>query len=217
MGDGIDNFRSRVYVCPAVGSHHASEHFLMLAQCRSLLRCAAALSVIAGVHPLGAQVRIKLAAWQESVLMDTLRQEHDVDAPADRVYQAALQAFADLDIPTGHTDGTKGIIGSERFERARSLGGAAMSRSFSCGDAATGPKADQLRLEIAIAVWVKPSDTRSSTGSTVGIATVASGRDVSGVSGRPQGCTSTGGIETKILDRVKKIVAAQSRDEGAVE
>jgi hypothetical protein len=75
---------------------------------RSLPRLAGAIALIAGVHPaLGAQVRIKLAAWQESVLMDTLRQEHDVAAPADKVYEAALKAFADLDIPTGHTDGTK--------------------------------------------------------------------------------------------------------------
>src|SRR5690348_3214516 len=98
----------------------------MLSRRRSLLSLAGAFLLFAGVHPLGAQVRIKMAAWQESVLMDTLRQEHEVEAPADRVYQAALKAMADLDIPTGRTDGTKGIIGSERFERAGSLGGVPM-------------------------------------------------------------------------------------------
>jgi hypothetical protein len=173
---------------------------------RALLHLAGALALLSTVHPvLGAQVRIKLAAWQESVLMDTLRQEHDVAGAPEKVYQAALKAFADLDIPTGRTDGTKGIIGSERFERARTLAGGMMSRSFTCGEGAAGPYADQFRLEIAIAVWVSPGDAG---GSKLAVATVASGRDVSGVFRGPQGCTSTGNIETKILDRVKKNLAS---------
>jgi hypothetical protein len=172
---------------------------------RSLLRLAAAMGLLGAVHPtVGAQVRIKLGAWQESVLMDTLRQEHEMSAPADKVYQAALKAFADLDIPTGRTDGAKGIIGSERFERARSIAGSPMSRSFACGESALGPNADNFRLEIAVAVWVTPENG----GSKVGIATVASGRDVSGVFRGPQGCTSTGNIEQKILDRVQKLASA---------
>jgi hypothetical protein len=168
---------------------------------RSLRHLVGATVLVAATHPtLGAQVRIKLAAWPESVLMDTLRQEHTISMPADKAYQAALKAFADLDIPTGRTDGTKGIIGSERFERMRTLAGSLMSRSFTCGESATGPLADSFRLEIAIAVWVTPADG----GSKIGVASIASGRDVSGVFRGPQGCTSTGGIEAKILDRIQR-------------
>jgi hypothetical protein len=169
---------------------------------RSLRLLFGTIVLVAAVHPtLGAQVRIKLGAWQESVVMDTLRQEHTISMPADKAYQAALKAFADLDIPTGRTDGTKGIIGSERFERMRTLAGGLMSRSFSCGESATGPLADSFRLEIAIAVWVTPAE---GGGSKIGVASVASGRDVSGVFHGPQGCTSTGGLEAKILDRIQR-------------
>jgi hypothetical protein len=173
---------------------------------RSPLRLVGAIGLLAAAGPsLGAQVRIKLAAWQESVLMDTIRQEHEVKAPAAKVYQAALKAFADLDIPTGRTDGTRGIIGSERFERMRSLAGAPMSRSFTCGEGALGPYADSFRLEIAVVVWVKPVE---GGGTALGVATVASGRDVSGVFRGPQGCTTTGELEMKLLNRVKLIVAS---------
>jgi hypothetical protein len=82
-----------------------------------------------------------------------------------------------------------------------SIAGGLMSKSFACGEGALGPHADAFRLEIAIVVWVKPVEG----GSKLGVATVASGRDVSGVFRGPQGCTSTGNIEQKILDRVQKV------------
>src|SRR5207247_1256165 len=118
------------------------------------------------------------------------------------VYQAALRAFADLDIPTGRTDGKAGIIGSERFERVHSLAGSPMSRSFTCGEGPTGPYADSFRLEIAVVAWV----SKASGGTTVGLATIASGRDISGVGRNPKECVSTGAIETKMLDRIKSYV-----------
>src|SRR5262249_32407833 len=104
--------------------------------------------------PLGAQVRISLAAFTEPVLLDTIRSPHDLNARPEKVYDAVLRAFADLGIPTGRTDNKLGIVGSERFERVNSLAGAPMSRSFACGEGATGSYADQLRLEIAVVAWV---------------------------------------------------------------
>src|SRR5262249_11696796 len=130
-----------------------------------------------------------------------LRQDHEVDAVPTKVYQAALKAFADLGIPTGQTDGTHGIIGSERFERMTSLAGAPMSRSYDCGEAPTGPYADALRLEIAVVAWVVPS----ASGTKLGLATLASGRDLT-VGRVPRVCVSTGALETKLADRITKIV-----------
>lgn len=167
---------------------------------RSLV--ALAVFTAAGFTAAGAQVRINLRAWQEPVLLDTLRQNHDLKAPADVVYQAVLRAYADLGIPTGRTDGKTGVIGSERFERVNSLAGAPLSRSFDCGETTTGPVADSYRLEIAVVAWVTPQHP----GSTLGLATIASGRDISGVFVRPRPSQSTGALEGKILDRVTKIV-----------
>ena len=157
-------------------------------------------------HAAGAQgVNISMKAWREPILMDTLKQVHDVKAPPGKVYEAALKAFADLGIPTGRTDGTRGIIGSERFERVNSLAGSPMSRSFSCGDSPTGPNADSFRLEIAVVAWVAPGDGGTTK---LGLATIASGRDITGVGRAPKECASTGALEIKLRDRINKIVSS---------
>jgi hypothetical protein len=158
---------------------------------------------LASANPSGAQpVNISLRAWREPVQMDTLRQDHELKAGPAAVYEATLKAFADLGIPAGQTDGKRGIIGSERFERMTSFAGAPMSRSFDCGEAPTGSNANSFRLEIAVVAWVAPAGT----GTKLGLATIASGRDITGPSRVPKECVSTGSLETKILDRVTKIV-----------
>ena len=147
-------------------------------------------------------VRVKLPAWPEFVLLDTLRQDHEVRAPADVVYRAVLDAYKSLGIPPGNTSGELGIVGSERFQRMRTLAGAPMSLSFSCGDGATGPNADSFRLTIAIVTWVKPT-TGGNT--TLGIASAAAGEAIEGVRRNPRECASLGRVEEKILKEVKKL------------
>jgi hypothetical protein len=149
-----------------------------------------------------AQVNITMRAWREPVQMDTLRQDHHLRASPEKVYEAALKAFAQLELPTGQTDGTRGIIGSERFERSRVLLGKPMSRSFNCGDSPTGPLADSYRLEIAVVAWV--ADDKP--GTKLSLATIASGRDVAGVSQRHRACASLGFIETTLLETITKMV-----------
>ena len=163
---------------------------------------AGATILLAAPVALSAQVHITMKAWHEPVLMDTIRQDHHLKAPPAQVYQAALQAFAKLEIPTGRTDGKLGIIGSERFERARVLMGLPMSRSFNCGEGPTGANADFYRLEIAVVAWV--ADDKP--GTKLSLATIASGRDVSGVNRAAKECPSSGLIETKLLQEITKIV-----------
>jgi hypothetical protein len=172
----------------------------------SCARLAAAAAVLATAAPAArAQgVRIKFAAWQESVLLDTLRQNRDIMADPRKVYAAVLKTYADLGIPTGKTDGKAGIVGSERFERMRVLADAPMSKSFNCGgDGPAGPHANEFRVEIAVVTWVEPGPE----GAKIGVATAASARDVSGVFRNPMGCTSTGELEAKIIKRVQTLVA----------
>ena len=100
-------------------------------------------------------------------------------------------------------DSKAGIIGSEKFEKMRQLAGAVLSRSYSCGESATGPNADSYRLSIAIVAWVQPG---KNGGTTLGLANAASGNDVGGVYRNPRECASTGRIEEKIVAGVKKYV-----------
>jgi hypothetical protein len=163
----------------------------------------AALLGLSAMPVLSQGVRVKLPAWQEPVLLDSMRTEHEIVGAPDAVYAALQKAFADLDIPKGNTDGKAGIIASERFERMRVLGGSVMSRSFSCGESATGPNADAFRLSIAIAAWVKPGPNG---GTILALAAAASGADITGVYRNPRECGSTGFIEQKILNTVQKYV-----------
>jgi len=148
-------------------------------------------------------VRVKLPAWQEPVLLDSMRQEHQIAGSPEAVYSATQHAFADLGILIGNTDNKAGIIGSERLERVHSFAGAPLSRSFSCGESATGPNADAFRLTIVVAAWVKPG---KDAGTTLALAVAASGADISGVYRNPRECASTGWIEQKILAGVQKYV-----------
>lgn len=163
-----------------------------------------ALCLAVAAVPAAAQgVRVRLPAWQELVLLDSMRQEHALAAKPDEVYAAVLRVFADLGIPTGNTDSKAGIIGSEKFEKMRQLAGAPLSRSYSCGESATGPNADFYRLSIAIVAWVKPA---SGGGTTLAVANAASGNDISGTYRNPRACASTGRIEQKIVEGVQKYV-----------
>jgi len=153
------------------------------------------------VHGQG--VRVKLPAWPDLVLLDSMRQETWIDGKPEAVYAATLKVFGELGIPVGNTDSKVGIIGSEKFDRTHTLSGAPMSRSFSCGDAAYGPVADSYRISIAIAVWVKPG---ANLGTAFATAVVASGSDITGVQRNPRECGSTGRIEQKILEGVQKYV-----------
>jgi hypothetical protein len=151
---------------------------------------------------VGAQVRITLGAWHDPILLDTLRQDHQLRAAPEKVYEATLKAFADLAIPTGRTDGKAGIIGSERFERSHALGNLLLAKLYNCGEGPAGPYADSFRLELAVVAWIAPA----SGGSKLGLATVSSARDISGVAHASRACYSTGTLETKILERVSAIV-----------
>jgi hypothetical protein len=173
------------------------------------MRIALMMSLVAcTASALGAQgVRIRLAAQREPVLMDTLRQNNDLSASPAKVYEATLKAFAALGIPVGNTSSTTGVIGSERFERMRMLNGALLSKSFDCGEGPAGPKADLYRLEIAIAVYVSPTPN-GGTGTLLGIAIVAEGRDPTGPYPTPRECSSTGAFEHKLVERITQLAGA---------
>jgi hypothetical protein len=136
-----------------------------------------------------------------------MRQDHPIEAlPAD-LYQAVLKSYATLGIPTGKTLGEAGIIGSEKFDRTHNFAGAPLSLSYECGDGATGPNADSYRLTIAVVAWVRPDPKNGK--SILSLASLASAESVEGARRAPRACTSTGRIEGKIVDEVRKILGIE--------
>ena len=166
------------------------------------------LSAFVALSPLGAQgVHIRMLPWTESILLDTLRQDQEVEIAPAKVYLAAQRAFGELGIPLGNTDNKAGVLGSERFLRTHNLNGTLLSRLYDCGDGATGALADSYRLEIAVAAFVNPSakgDPKNPT-TTLGIATIATGRDPGGTSRAARGCVSTGRLEDMLAKRIASL------------
>jgi len=168
---------------------------------------------LASASLLGAQgVRINLEAYREPVLMDTVRQDYELPAAPQKVYEATFKAFAALDIPVGNTAGTAGIIGSERFHRMRSFAGDLLSKSFACGEDVTGPNANSHRIEIAVVAYVAPSPERDG-GTRLGLAVVAQGRAPDGPYRAPRMCASTGSLERKLYAKIVELTAPEFRQQ----
>ena len=160
-----------------------------------------ALALVVFANAAAAQnVRITLQAGQEPVLLDTLQVERSFRASPTQVYDAVLHAYPALDIPVGQTANTQGIIGSERFQRSRSLAGALLSKSYECGEGPTGPYANSYQLDIVVVAYVKPDGD----GTRLGVSTIATGRDLTGPIRVPKSCQSTGRLEKLIFEEVTK-------------
>ena len=146
-------------------------------------------------------VRVRLQAWTEPVLLDTMQVQHEFRAEPAKIYDAVLHAYPVLDIPVGQTANTQGVIGSERFQRSRNLAGATLSKSYDCGEGLTGPYADSYQLDIVVVAYVVPL---AGSGTRLGVSTVASGRDLTGPIRVPKACLSTGRLERLLFDEVTK-------------
>lgn len=161
-----------------------------------------ALALVVFANIAAAQnVRIRLQAWNEPILLDTMQVTRDFRADPAKVYDALLHAYPALDIPVGQTANTQGIVGSERFQRSRSFQGALLSKSFDCGEGPTGPYANSYQLDIVVVAYVAPDESK---GTRLGVATVASGRDLTGPIRVARACLSTGRLERLVFDEVTK-------------
>jgi hypothetical protein len=161
---------------------------------------ALALVVLANVAT-AQNVRIRLQAWTEPVLLDTMQVQREFRAEPAKIYDAVLHAYPALDIPVGQTANTQGVIGSERFQRSRNLAGALLSKSYDCGEGPTGPYADSYQLDIVVVAYVVPLPGK---GTRLGVSTAASGRDLTGPIRVAKACYSTGRLEKLVFDEVTK-------------
>ncbi len=161
---------------------------------------ALALVVLANVAT-AQNVRIRLQAWTEPVLLDTMQVQREFRAEPAKIYDAVLHAYPALDIPVGQTANTQGVIGSERFQRSRNLAGALLSKSYDCGEGPTGQYADSYQLDIVVVAYVVPLPGK---GTRLGVSTVASGRDLTGPIRVAKACYSTGRLEKLVFDEVTK-------------
>ncbi|MGQ0649744.1 MAG: hypothetical protein ACT4P7_19500 [Gemmatimonadaceae bacterium] len=147
---------------------------------------------------LGAQrsrMRVALPGFGAQIVMDTVGEMIDVDAPPSKVFRAATLVFRNLKIPVDVSDSTAGFLGAAKLTRTRNLAGSALSRYLECGSGMTGPRADSHRVMMPLLVFIDPAPNERSR---MRIAMVASAQDNSGTSNSPVQCGSTGALEGQL-------------------
>lgn len=117
-----------------------------------------------------------------------------------RVWAALPAVFSALDIPISVADSATRVIGAMYLSRRRPVGGERLSRILQCGDGSFGPNADHYEVQLTALSGVIPIDS-AHTALTIAVAGAAL---ANGNSSRVA-CTTTGVLERKILDQVRKM------------
>lgn len=128
-----------------------------------------------------------------------------VAAAPDATMRALVETYQALEIPV-----TRVLQAERRLEsrnvRVRRIGGERMSRFVDCGTGITGQRADQFRVSITLMTSVVSADG--------GMSRVVTDFDATArprnTSGSEVYCTSRGTLEVRLLDEVRRWVAAGS-------
>lgn len=116
--------------------------------------------------------------------------------------RALIATIEELGIEVTLVNPTKGEVGNPRFVALRRLAGEPLSRYVSCGQTVTGLRADNDRLTFNILAVVEPL---ASGGSSVVTRMEATAQDMqSGNSAQTMQCTSTGVLETRIVEGMRR-------------
>ena len=162
---------------------------------------------VVGVGSLSAQfarARVRPPGFIVQVALDTMSVPEELDAPYGKVYTAVLAAFDEMKIPLDTRDSALGVVGNLALRRSGNMSGSQLSRWLNCGMGMTGPNADSWRTYIAVAALLDRVSTTNKT--RIRVAMVAGAQDMQGASKDAVPCASSGGIESKVLELIKKKV-----------
>jgi hypothetical protein len=150
------------------------------------------------LDPVLAELRGRLESLGEGAVRDS------VAAPPDRVHAAFVTAFRELGIPTDVVNPTTRQVANPQFRVGRELGGVRLGRLLRCGETMTGPRAESDRVIMAVVSDVRPLGKDASAVETRVIAVATD----TGGTRRRAACSSTGELEQRLHDVVKKAAAA---------
>lgn len=173
---------------------------------RKPLLAIAILVPVAALPAQFARARVWPPGFTTQLALDTMTVPQELDAAYGKVYTAVIAAFDEMKIPLDTRDSLRGLVGNLSLKKTGNLAGSQMSRWLSCGAGMTGPNADNWRIYIAIASFLDRIANSNKT--AIRVAMVAGAQDMQGNAKDAVPCASTGGLETQILERAKKRLAA---------
>jgi hypothetical protein len=122
-----------------------------------------------------------------------------LDLSADQLWRALPAVYDKLAIPVTQLNQTNRVIGNPAFKARRQLGGTSLTRYFDCGRTQDRPSAETYEISIAALTSVQPKENGTATVQTTLQATA---RPVTFSGGSVQ-CSSTGGMESRIVELLK--------------
>lgn len=171
----------------------------------SAMFLAAASTAVSTAEAQFARARVWPPGFTTQLALDTMTTPVELDAPFGKVYTATVAAFDEMKIPIETRDSVRGMVGNLAIKKSNSFAGAQLSRWMNCGQGMTGPNADNFRVYLAIAALL---DRVASTNRTmIRVAMVAGAQDMQGNSKDAVACGSSGALEAKVLDAIKKRVS----------
>lgn len=158
----------------------------------------------------GQRKRVALPLYGAQVVMDTIGERVEIQAPPRQVFAAAALVLQNFGIETDVRDSVGGLLGNIGLVRTRRLNRTPLSVFLNCGSSMTGLRADYYRVTMPLLIMLDPSGADRTY---MRIALVASAQDVTGTSTLPVLCGSTGGLETRLRKAIEEqILALRGRD-----
>jgi hypothetical protein len=116
----------------------------------------------------------------------------------DRVWGPLRAAYDSLAIPVAVLNAATGTMGNSSLRVRRRLGDVAISKYINCGNVQGGPSADAYEIQLSVITTAVPAEQGTTNLMTL---VEAQGRPVT-IAAEYMRCTSTGRIETRILELV---------------
>lgn len=127
----------------------------------------------------------------------------DVHAGPEEAWPALKRVYEELKIPTPEVSEPTRTLRNLRFVVSRRLGGERLSTYLDCGRSASGPNADNYRLQLEIASRVVAAGSGQSR---IDTELTGVGMNMEGTSNNRVLCTSNHQLELRIAARVREIV-----------
>jgi len=118
----------------------------------------------------------------------------------DRVWAPLRAAYDSLAIPVAVFSAATGTMGNSSLRVRRRLGEVAISKYINCGNVQGGPSADSYEIQLSVITTAVPAEQGTTNLMTL---VEAQGRPVT-IASEYMRCTSTGQLETRILELVNK-------------
>jgi hypothetical protein len=141
------------------------------------------------------------AALGTHVTVDDVTAVDSLPASEKRAHEALVLAYEAVGFRSLLVNPATGLVAVAGMTVRGALSRQPLSRFVSCGSTIAGPRADQDRISLSVVTHVKPAATTGWT--RVETRVVATATDTQGTAGR-QGCTTTGQLETNILQAARK-------------